>query len=152
MNGTQGRRSVEVRLPANQIVAEAKRWGIADEVGLRISPDGVVTIDVYTPRGHQFAEHLVSARKSGARSKEGSSPVVDGQGDCPALHEIMSPEWLEAVRWAAQIEGDVASRGRVGGALALKLARAVTTLNRRVETTGIIVRPAAVTDRGEETT
>jgi hypothetical protein len=131
----------EIRLAPDQIVAEAKRWGLQDEVGLQVSPSGAVTVAVSTSRGRQFVEHLL---EKGPASE--GDPSADGSGprDCPALHEIQSAEWLEVARWAGEIDAAALSGKRLPAAIALKLARAVIALNQVAETTGIVVRPEGI--------
>ena len=131
----------DVRVPADRIVAEAKRWGVEDEVGLRISPGGAVTVAVSTSRGRQFVEHLTSVDATRSASSNGHVAEAVDPHDCPALHEIAPAEWLHVARWAEEIDGAVASGRRIPGAVALRLARAIIALNRDAETTGIVVRP-----------
>jgi hypothetical protein len=131
----------EVRIPPDRIVAEAKRWGIEDDVGLRVSPGGAVTLAVSTSRGRQFVEHLTSVDATASASSNSHVAEAIGPHDCPALHEIPSAEWLDVARWAEEIDQTVASGRRLPGAVALKLARAIIALNREAETTGIVVRP-----------
>jgi hypothetical protein len=132
--------TVEVSLPAEEIVAEAQRWDLADEVGLRVSDTGATSVVVSSPRGRQFAEHLVSLeRAESPPSGEGSR--LDG----PAiLRAVSSREWLAIVALAEKIEGDVASRGRIDGAAALRLARAIRVLDEDGDTraSGVVLRRA----------
>jgi hypothetical protein len=134
----------EIRLAPDQIVAEAKRWGIEDEVGLRVSQTGAVTIAVGTSRGRQFVDHLTSVLERESASGVGPWGEDGGPRDCPALHEIQSAEWLEVARWAGEIEAAVLSGKRPPAAIALKLARAVIAMNREARTTGIVVRPEGI--------
>lgn len=60
----------EIRLPVELIIAEARRWGIADEVALRVLPTGRIHVLWSTPRGAEFVEHLtaIQARDASRRS------------------------------------------------------------------------------------
>jgi hypothetical protein len=139
---------LESRVPPDQIVAEAKRWGIADDVGLQVSSSGAVTVAVSTPRGHQFVEHLASVRGTMlAPSNDQVASPTDEEPGYPPLHVIQSAEWLDAARLAGEIDAAAASGKRLPAAAALKLARAILSLNRDAETTGIVVRPEGV-ERG----
>jgi hypothetical protein len=131
--------TLESRVPPDQIVAEAKRWGIENDVGLRVSAGGTVTVAASTPRGRQFVEHLASVQDRLAAN--GNSQAADEDG-CPPLHVIQSAEWLDMARLAGEIDAAAASGKRLPGAVALKLARAILALNREAETTGIVLRPA----------
>jgi hypothetical protein len=130
----------EVRIPPEEIIAEARRWGIADEVGLQVSPEGTTSVLVCTPRGRQFVEYL-SLREKEFLSKKGEERVLDNN-DCPPFHEILPTEWLNIVKWADQIRADAAAGRRIDAAVALRLARAVLAHGRPDGTTGILVLPA----------
>jgi hypothetical protein len=52
--------AIEIRLPVELIIAEAKRWGLADEVVLRVLPTGRVHVLWNTVRGQEFAQHLAA--------------------------------------------------------------------------------------------
>jgi hypothetical protein len=134
---------LESRVPPDQIVAEAKRWGIADDVGLQVSASGAVMVAASTPRGRQFVEHLGTMVAPG---NDQAAPSEDEPG-YPPLHVIQSAEWLGAARLAGEIDTAAASGKRLPAAAALKLARAILALNREVEASGIVVRPPDV-ERG----
>ncbi len=55
----------EMVLPAELIIAEAKRWGIADAVALQMRPDGRINVICRGPSADAFAEHLKQAQASG---------------------------------------------------------------------------------------
>jgi hypothetical protein len=52
--------AVEIRLPVELIIAEARRCGVADEVGLRVLPTGRVHVLWSTRRGGEFVERLTA--------------------------------------------------------------------------------------------
>jgi len=134
--------SLETRVPADQIVAEAKRWGIENDVGLRVCPAGGITVTASTPRGLQFVEHLASVQDRAPAPGNSNAAEADEKDGYPPLHVIQSTEWVDMARLAGEIDAAVAAGKRVPSALALRLARAILTLNRDAETTGIVVRPA----------
>jgi hypothetical protein len=136
--------SVEVSLPAEEIVAEARRWEVADEIGLRVSDAAAVSVVASSPRGRQFIEHLVSLQDEGeARSNDENG--ADSERCAPAFRPVLNGEWLQIVELARKIESDVASRRRVDGAAALRLARAIRALGGPDDAaSGIIPRPAGV--------
>ena len=131
----------ESRVPPDQIVAEAKRWGIEDDVGLQMSPTGAVTVAASTPRGRQFVEHLASAQGKAPAPADGEAAEASQSDGYPPLHVIQSDEWLDLARLAGEIDAAGAAGKRVPAARAMKLARAILALNRNGETTGIVVRP-----------
>jgi hypothetical protein len=135
---------LEIRVAPDQIVAEAKRWGIENDVGLRVSASGAVTVAASTPRGRQFVEHLASVQDKEPANGNGHAAEADEKDGYPPLHVIQSAEWLDAARLAGEIDAAAASGKRLPAAVALKLARAVLSLNRDAETTGIVVRPVGV--------
>jgi hypothetical protein len=141
----------EIHVPPDQIVAEAKRWGIEDDVGLQMSPSGAVTVAASTPRGRPFVEHLASVRSAELASGNGQAAAADEESGQPPLHVIQSAAWTDMARLAVEIDAAAASGKRLPGAAALKLARAILALNRDAETTGIVVRPAAVDDAERST-
>jgi hypothetical protein len=55
----------EMLLPAELIIAEAKRWGIADDVAIQVLPTGRITVICRGPSAGAFAEHLKQAQASG---------------------------------------------------------------------------------------
>jgi hypothetical protein len=55
----------EMLLPAELIIAEAKRWGIADDVAIQVLPTGRITVICRGPSADAFAEHLKQAQASG---------------------------------------------------------------------------------------
>jgi hypothetical protein len=141
--------SVEVSLPAEEIVAEARRWELADEVGLRVSEKGATSVVVSSPRGRQFAEHLVSMEQRAKIPSSGERTRLDGH---PVLRAVSSGDWLAIVKLAVKIEGDAASRGRIDGAAALRLARAIRALEEDGDDTrasGVVLRR---TDSSEDLT
>jgi hypothetical protein len=107
----------ELRLPAEQIVAEAKRWSLAEDVGLQVLPTGAVRVMVQSARARQFVEHLVSLEPAGSSRA------------APALAKTTTDEWERIVELARQIDREVASGSRVSGHLALRLARSVLALD-----------------------
>jgi hypothetical protein len=136
---------LELRVPPDQIVAEAKRWGIADDVGLQVCPSGAVTVAASTPRGRQFVEHLASVRGTMLAASNDQTAPSDEEAGYPPLHVIQSAEWLGAARLAEEIDAAAASGKRLPAAAALKLARAILALNREAETSGIVVvRPEGI--------
>jgi hypothetical protein len=52
-------------LPAELIIAEAKRWGIADYVAIQVLPSGRINVICRGPSADAFAEHLRNAQASG---------------------------------------------------------------------------------------
>jgi hypothetical protein len=52
-------------LPAELIIAEAKRWGVADDVAIQVLPTGRINVICRGPSAHAFAEHLKQAQASG---------------------------------------------------------------------------------------
>ncbi len=134
--------TLEIRIPPDQIVAEAKRWGIEDDVGLRLSAGGAVTVAASTPRGRQFVEHLASVQERAPAPGNSNAAEADGKDGYPPLHVIESAEWVDMARLAGEIDAAATSGKRLPGAVALKLARAILALNRNAEASGIVLRPA----------
>jgi len=58
-------RILESRLPVELIIAEAKSWGVADEVALQMLPTGRVNVFCNGPGGAGFAEHLLALQGAG---------------------------------------------------------------------------------------
>jgi hypothetical protein len=135
--------TVRVRLAAEEIIDEARRWDVSNEVGLRVLDSAATSVMASSPRGRQFLEHLVSLHcerepRAGQRPTGARSPA-------PVFRAIPSGAWIEIVKLAEKITGDVTSRRRVDTAVALKLARAVRALSTPDESTsGIIARPAGL--------
>ena len=61
---SQGRQILESRLPVELINAEAKNWGVADEVALQVLPTGRVNV-ICSGATAGFAEHLLSLQGAG---------------------------------------------------------------------------------------
>jgi hypothetical protein len=55
----------EMLLPAELIIAEAKRWGVADDVAIQMLPSGRINVICRGPSADAFAEHLKQAQASG---------------------------------------------------------------------------------------
>jgi hypothetical protein len=55
----------EMLLPPQLIIAEAKRWGIADDVAIQMLPSGRTNVICRGPSADAFAEHLKQAQASG---------------------------------------------------------------------------------------
>jgi hypothetical protein len=55
----------EMLLPAELVIAEAKRWGIADDIALQVLPTGRINVICRGPSAEAFAEHLKQAQASG---------------------------------------------------------------------------------------
>jgi hypothetical protein len=55
----------EMLLPAELIIAEARRWGIADEVAIQVLPTGRINVICRGPSADTFAEHLRQVQASG---------------------------------------------------------------------------------------
>ena len=55
----------DMLLPAELIIAEAKRWGIADDVAIQVLPTGRINVICRGPSADAFAEHLKNAQASG---------------------------------------------------------------------------------------
>jgi hypothetical protein len=58
-------RVVEMLLPVELIIAEAKRWEIADDVALQVLPTGRVNILWRSPRAGEFVDHLLGLQAAG---------------------------------------------------------------------------------------
>jgi hypothetical protein len=52
-------------LPAELIIAEAKRWGVADDVAIQVLPTGRINVICRGPSAQAFADHLKQAQASG---------------------------------------------------------------------------------------
>jgi hypothetical protein len=62
---SHGRQQIlESRLPVELIIAEAKNWGVADEVALQVLPTGRVNV-ICSGSTAGFAEHLLSLQGAG---------------------------------------------------------------------------------------
>ncbi len=110
---------VELGLAAELIVAEAKRWSVADEVGLQVTPTGTIRVSARSVRAREFVERLATMQSTG------------GPGGATVLLAKTDPsEWDLIVRLARQLSGDVGSGHPVNGPLALKLARSILTLDK----------------------
>jgi hypothetical protein len=55
----------DMLLPAELIIAEAKRWGIADDVAIQVLPTGRINVLCRGRAGEAFAEHLKQVQSSG---------------------------------------------------------------------------------------
>jgi hypothetical protein len=141
MADERSNRTVNVFLPAAEVVAEARQWDVSDEVALRVLDAGATSVMASSPRGRRFLEHLVSLQRQGdPRSRQHTADIARRS---PAFHSISSPVWLEIVMLAGRIQSSVASGRRVDAASAIKLARTISALNGPDESTsGIFTRPA----------
>jgi hypothetical protein len=52
-------------LPVELIIAEAKRWEIADDIALQVLPTGRVNVMWRSPRAGQFVDHLLGLQAAG---------------------------------------------------------------------------------------
>jgi hypothetical protein len=55
----------EMLLPPELIIAEAKRWGVADDVAIQMLPSGRINVICRGASADAFAEHLKQAQASG---------------------------------------------------------------------------------------
>jgi hypothetical protein len=142
------RMNLTVRVPfrAEEIIAEARRWDVSNEVGLRVLDAATTSVVASSPRGRQFLEHLLSMQRGGYYPPSGHA-AHDGHRT-PVFRAVPSGAWIEIVKLAERVAGDVASHRRVDTAAALKLAHAIRLLGNADEaTSGIIERPAGVARR-----
>jgi hypothetical protein len=58
-------RTIEMRLPVELIIAEAKRWEIADDIALQVLPTGRVNLLWRSARAGEFVEHLLGVQAAG---------------------------------------------------------------------------------------
>jgi hypothetical protein len=58
-------RMVEMLLPVELIIAEARRWDIADAIALQVLPTGRVNILWRGSRGNRFVDHLFGLQAAG---------------------------------------------------------------------------------------
>jgi hypothetical protein len=66
VDGDKAERVVEdMLLPVELIIAEAKRWGIANEVAIQVLPTGRINVICRGPSRDPFAEHLKQVQASG---------------------------------------------------------------------------------------
>jgi hypothetical protein len=135
--------TVRVPLPAEKIVAEARRWDVSNEVGLRVLDAATTSVVATSPRGHQFLEHLASLQREG-EPRPGYLPT-DASHSAPVFRAVPAGAWIEIVKLAERMYGDVAAHRRVDTAAALKLARAIRALDTPDgRASGIIERPAGL--------
>jgi hypothetical protein len=52
-------------VPVELIIAEAKRWEIADDIALQVMPTGRVNVLWTSARASQFVDHLVGLQAAG---------------------------------------------------------------------------------------
>jgi hypothetical protein len=122
---------VVLPLPIERVVAEAKRWSLADEVGLQLLPTGEVRVSVRTDTGRaaRFIEHL-SAMVPASLALEAELAAADADGDDDSSsRDAQREEWREIVQMASRIDTTVASGGRIEPQIALRLARAVVAFD-----------------------
>jgi hypothetical protein len=55
----------EMLVPAELIIAEAKRWGIADDVAIQVLPTGRINVICRGPSAAAFADHLKQVQATG---------------------------------------------------------------------------------------
>jgi hypothetical protein len=58
-------RAIELVLPVELIIAEAKRWEIADDVALQVLPTGRVNVLWRSVRAGEFVDHLLGLQAAG---------------------------------------------------------------------------------------
>jgi hypothetical protein len=63
-NGAQ-EQVMETLLPVELIIAEAKRWEIADDIALQVLPTGRVNLMWRSARASEFVEHLLGLQAAG---------------------------------------------------------------------------------------
>ena len=106
------------RLGLERILAEAKRWRVADDVGVRMMPTGGVRLLASTDRARQFLEY-VAAAESGAAELEAAT--VDDSVPCES-------HWDRILTLADSVARSGALGHGIDGEGALRLARAVRAL------------------------
>jgi hypothetical protein len=55
----------DMLLPAELIIAEAKRWGIADDIAMQVLPTGRINVICRGHSAEAFAEHLKQVQANG---------------------------------------------------------------------------------------
>jgi hypothetical protein len=55
----------DMLLPAELIIAEAKRWGIADDIAMQVLPTGRINVICRGDSANAFAEHLKQVQANG---------------------------------------------------------------------------------------